>query len=94
MNSSEPVGTIRVLWRFPVKSMLGEELDATGLTDGRDRRRPRVRDPGQGNGQGGEREAREAVANLLNAGRPSSNRRAQLTGFHRCGSSSPTGTRS
>ena len=33
MNSSEPVGTIRALWRFPVKSMLGEELDATDLTE-------------------------------------------------------------
>jgi uncharacterized protein YcbX len=34
MNSSEPVGTIRTLWRFPVKSMLGEELDAADLTEG------------------------------------------------------------
>ena len=34
MNSSEPVGTIRALWRFPVKSMLGEELDAGDLTEG------------------------------------------------------------
>jgi uncharacterized protein len=34
MNSSEPVGTIRALWRFPVKSMLGEELDAADLTEG------------------------------------------------------------
>ena len=31
MNSGEPVGTIRALWRFPVKSMLGEELDAADL---------------------------------------------------------------
>jgi uncharacterized protein len=31
MNSSEPVGTIRALWRFPVKSMLGEQLDAADL---------------------------------------------------------------
>jgi MOSC domain-containing protein len=31
MSSSEPVGTIRTLWRFPVKSMLGEELDAVDL---------------------------------------------------------------
>ena len=31
MNSSEPVGTIGALWRFPVKSMLGEELDAVDL---------------------------------------------------------------
>jgi uncharacterized protein YcbX len=34
MNSIEPVGTIRALWRFPVKSMLGEELDAADLTEG------------------------------------------------------------
>jgi len=34
MNSSEPVGTIRALWRFPVKSMRGEELDAADLSDG------------------------------------------------------------
>jgi uncharacterized protein YcbX len=34
MNSSEPVGTIRALWRFPVKSMRGEELDAAELTEG------------------------------------------------------------
>ena len=34
MNSSETVGTVRALWRFPVKSMLGEELDAAELTEG------------------------------------------------------------
>jgi uncharacterized protein YcbX len=34
MNSSEPVGTIRALWRFPVKSMLGEELEAVDLSEG------------------------------------------------------------
>src|SRR5437588_1399113 len=34
MNSSEPVGVIRALWRFPVKSMLGEELDASDLSEG------------------------------------------------------------
>ena len=34
MTSSEPVGTIRALWRFPVKSMLGEEIDAAELTEG------------------------------------------------------------
>jgi uncharacterized protein YcbX len=33
MNSSEPVGTIRALWRFPVKSMLGEELDTAELSE-------------------------------------------------------------
>jgi uncharacterized protein len=27
MNSSEPVGTVQALWRFPVKSMLGERID-------------------------------------------------------------------
>jgi uncharacterized protein len=34
MNSSESVGTIQALWRFPVKSMLGEELDAADLSEG------------------------------------------------------------
>ena len=34
MSSSEPVGTIRALWRFPVKSMLGEELDAADVGEG------------------------------------------------------------
>ena len=34
MNASERVGTIRALWRFPVKSMLGEEIDATDLSEG------------------------------------------------------------
>jgi uncharacterized protein len=34
MHASEPVGTIRALWRFPVKSMLGEELDAADLSQG------------------------------------------------------------
>ncbi len=34
MNSNEPVGTIKALWRFPVKSMLGEELDQADLSEG------------------------------------------------------------
>jgi uncharacterized protein YcbX len=34
MNSSEPIGTIQALWRFPVKSMLGEEVDAADLNEG------------------------------------------------------------
>jgi MOSC domain-containing protein len=34
MNASEPVGTIRALWRFPVKSMLGEQLDAADVSEG------------------------------------------------------------
>jgi uncharacterized protein len=34
MARSEPVGTIEALWRFPVKSMLGEELDAVDLREG------------------------------------------------------------
>jgi uncharacterized protein len=32
MDASEPVGTVEALWRFPVKSMLGEELDAAYLS--------------------------------------------------------------
>jgi uncharacterized protein len=31
MSPRQPVGTVRTLWRFPVKSMLGEELDAVDL---------------------------------------------------------------
>jgi MOSC domain-containing protein len=34
MNSSRIVGTIGALWRFPVKSMLGEEVDAADLSEG------------------------------------------------------------
>jgi uncharacterized protein YcbX len=34
MDASESVGTVRALWRFPVKSMLGEELDAADLGEG------------------------------------------------------------
>ena len=34
MSSTDPVGMIRTLWRFPVKSMLGEELDAVDLSEG------------------------------------------------------------
>jgi uncharacterized protein YcbX len=31
---TEAVGTVQALWRFPVKSMLGEELDSTEVTEG------------------------------------------------------------
>lgn len=31
---SDPVGTIAGLWRFPVKSMLGEQLDSVDVTEG------------------------------------------------------------
>ena len=34
MNLNEPVGAVLTLWRFPVKSMLGEELDAVDLREG------------------------------------------------------------
>jgi MOSC domain-containing protein len=34
MTSGEPVGTIGALWRFPVKSMVGEELDAVDVGEG------------------------------------------------------------
>jgi len=33
MTSKGAVGTVRALWRFPVKSMLGEELDAAEATE-------------------------------------------------------------
>jgi uncharacterized protein len=34
MDASEPVGTVRALWRFPVKSMLGEEVAAADVSEG------------------------------------------------------------
>lgn len=33
MQASDTVGTVAGLWRFPVKSMLGEELDAVDVTE-------------------------------------------------------------
>ena len=33
MSSSAGVGTVHALWRFPVKSMLGEEVDAADVTE-------------------------------------------------------------
>jgi hypothetical protein len=33
-GGSEPVRTIPALWRFPVKSMRGEELDAADVGEG------------------------------------------------------------
>jgi len=34
MNSSETVGTVCTLWRFPVKSMLGEQVDVVEVGEG------------------------------------------------------------
>jgi len=34
MNSAEPIGRIKALWRFPVKSMRGEDLDTAELGGG------------------------------------------------------------
>jgi uncharacterized protein YcbX len=34
MSASEPVGRIRALWRFPVKSMLGEQVASAELGEG------------------------------------------------------------
>jgi uncharacterized protein YcbX len=34
MSASEPLGAVRALWRFPVKSMRGEEVDAADLGEG------------------------------------------------------------
>jgi uncharacterized protein YcbX len=34
MNSGEPVGTVRTLWRFPVKSMVGEQVDTVEVGEG------------------------------------------------------------
>lgn len=34
MSTGEPVGTVGALWRFPVKSMLGEQLDEVDVDEG------------------------------------------------------------
>jgi uncharacterized protein len=34
MSASEQVGSVKALWRYPVKSMLGEELDAVDVREG------------------------------------------------------------
>ena len=34
MSTSDLAGTIGGLWRFPVKSMLGEELEAVDVSEG------------------------------------------------------------
>ncbi len=34
MSNGEPVGTVGALWRFPVKSMLGEEMDQVDIDAG------------------------------------------------------------
>src|SRR5947208_16592003 len=34
MDESGGLGTVGGLWRFPVKSLLGEELDAVDVTEG------------------------------------------------------------
>lgn len=34
MSTAEAAGAITALWRFPVKSMLGEQLDAVDVTEG------------------------------------------------------------
>ena len=63
MDASEAVGTVRALWRFPVKSMLGEELEAADLSEGGvagDRAYALV----DRDGQGRECQARKAVAEL------------------------------
>ena len=33
MNGGEAVGTIGALWRFPVKSMLGEDLESVDVSE-------------------------------------------------------------
>jgi uncharacterized protein YcbX len=92
MNSSEPVGTIRALWRFPVKSMRGEELDAADFTEGGivGDRAYAIRDRETGKVASAKHSKR--WPKLLDCRAAFSNRRAQATSFHRCGSSSPTGT--
>ena len=93
MNSSEPVGTVRALWRFPVKSMLGEQLDVVEVGEGGivGDRAYAVRD--RETGKVASAKHPKLWPGLLAAGRRSSSRRARATSSRRCGSTSPTATR-
>ena len=86
MSSIERVGTIRTLSRFPVKSMLGEELDSVDLSESGivGDRAYAVRD--RQTGKIAARSTRSCGPICSHAGRRSSMRRAQATTFHRCGS--------
>jgi hypothetical protein len=91
MSPSEQVGSVKALWRYPVKSMLGEELDAVDFREGGfvgDRayafetgRPERSR----------ARSTRGCGPTCSPAGPPSSTRRVRAASFRRCGSSSRTG---
>ena len=93
MNSSEPVGRVRALWRFPVKSMQGEQLDAAevGETGVVGDRAYALRD--RETGKIASAKHPKLWPNLLGAGPPSPSRRGQATSFRRCGSDSPTAAR-
>jgi uncharacterized protein len=58
------VGSVAALWRYPVKSMMGEELNACEVTD-RPARGPAVRGRGPGHRKGRRREESAEVGQLL-----------------------------
>ena len=93
MNAGEPVGTIPALWRFPVKSMLGEELDAADVAEGGivgDRAYALL---DKETGKVASAKHPKLWPDLLRAGPRSSSRRAPGRSCRRRGSTSPTATR-
>jgi uncharacterized protein YcbX len=85
------VGSVVALWRYPVKSMMGEELDATEITDRGllgDRRFAVV---DRSTGKVGGRRIRGSGATSSTSGRRTSRLRRQEQRFPQFGSRYPMG---
>ena len=93
MNSSEPVGTVQALWRFPVKSMLGEQVGVVEVGKGGivGDRAYAVR--GRETGKVASAKHPKAWPGLFACRARSSSRPVRATSSRRCGSISRTATR-
>src|SRR5215218_16635 len=58
-------GSVVALWRYPVKSMMGEELNSSEVTDRGHARGPAVRDCGPSHRQGRRSQESQEVGQLL-----------------------------
>ena len=84
------VGSVVALWRYPVKSMMGEELNSCEVTDRGllgDRRFAVV---DRSTGKVGGRRIRGSGATSSTSGPPMPSPRRRERGFPRCGSPFPT----
>ena len=87
------VGAVVSLWRYPVKSMMGEELNATEVAERGAARRSGLRRGGRRGRQGRQREEPAASGRRLFEFRAAlSSRRATARPFRRSGSRCPTAT--